>query len=76
MVLQELCALLVLSQLLHLFLKLVSCIPDQPLTFYGAKDNLELLILLPLLPVCWDYRQVLSCSIDAGDKTQGPRLCC
>jgi hypothetical protein len=31
-----------------------------PWTCYGAKDDLKLLILLPLPDKCWDYRTVLS----------------
>lgn len=27
----------------------------------GAKDDLELIILLPPLPECWDYRYILPC---------------
>lgn len=35
----------------------VSCNPDWPQTHHVAEDNLELLVLLPLPPGCWNYRQ-------------------
>lgn len=34
---------------------------------FEAKDNLQLLILLPPPPVCWDYGHVPICPIHAGN---------
>lgn len=38
-------------------------IPGWPYIFLGAVDGLELLILLPAPPQCWDYRCVLPCPV-------------
>lgn len=51
----------------------ISFSPGWPQTCYVAEDNLELLILLSLLPQCWgDIRFVFSPGLGvAGDETQG-----
>ena len=40
---------------LHIFVKVISC-PGWSQTCYVAKDDLELLIFLPLPLQYWDYR--------------------
>lgn len=48
----------------------VSCSPGQPQAGYLVKDALELLILLPPLPRCWDNRCMSPCLICCHDADQ------
>ena len=43
------------SHVAKAFLYNLLCSQGWSLTYYVAKDNLELLIHLPLSPWCWDY---------------------
>lgn len=60
------------SHVAKAFLYNLLCSQGWSLTYYVAKDNLELLIHLPLSPWCWDYRLVAPHRV----YVMGPRALC
>jgi hypothetical protein len=50
----------------------VSHSPGWPHTCYVPGGDLELLVLLPLLPGCWDHRCAAPHLFHAGELTPGP----
>lgn len=48
------------------FWNMVSCSPGWPPSSYVVEDDLEFLILLPLLRECWNYRHALQHPVSVG----------